>query len=151
MIRIFGTILLLSSFEVLARTKDRPYFVLERFSLQVAKFTCNRDLLTPSLECTDYKGRVATNFDLELFKHAFWRNEIHGEGTHAAFTTVGWHWEFGFKLSPQVEIFHEHHSRHIMDRNLPTYWNERTQTLKETKFPVEDSYGVRIIFYEKKK
>lgn len=95
--KVFALMFLFSSNQIIAQ--ERPNLALDRFSLQLMGFSCNRDPQTPDTECKDYKGRVATNFDLQLFKNGFWRNEIHGEGTKAAFTTVGWHWELGFKVS----------------------------------------------------
>lgn len=134
-----------------ARSQEGPYLTLDRFSMQLTKFSCNRELQTPDIRCADYKGRVAVNFDLELFRYGFWRNYVHGEGTNAAFTTVGWQYEFGFKIGSQFEFFHKHHSRHVLDREQPKIWDENLNMPVDGRFPVEDSYGIRIIFYEKKK
>ncbi len=126
------------------------YANLDKFSLKIMRFSCNREVLTPDIACKQYRGRVATEFDLSLFEYGFWRNEVHAEGTMAKFMTVGWHYQMGIKLG-QFELFHEHHSRHVMDQGLPSYFDTRDGSVREMRFPVEDSYGVRIVFYERKK
>lgn len=129
----------------------RPALALDKFSLKLMRFTCNRELQTPDIECADYYGRVATEFDLTILKYGFWRNEVHGEGTQAKFMTIGWHWEMGIRLTDQIEIYHDHHSRHVLDREQRYEWREASHTWAPIKYPVEDSYGIRIIFYERKK
>lgn len=46
--------------------------------------------------------------------------------------TVGWEWELGIGTE-WLDVYRYHHSRHIMDEVGET-----------PKFPVQDSYGVRI-------
>jgi hypothetical protein len=91
-------------------------------------------------------------FDLSLIDNwMYWKNQVQSEGVSAKFMTVGWHWELGFSLSPVIDVFWEHHSRHVMDRAQPYYWDERTGSPQRVKYPVEDSYGIRIRFYERKR
>lgn len=124
---------------------------LEQFSLSFTKFGCNRDHQTPDLDCYEYRGRVATEFDLRLFNDwLYWNNRVHGEGTEAKFETMGWHYELGLDLG-KIQLFWEHHSRHVLDREQPYYWDERRDTWRQVKYPVEDSYGVRLIFYRRDK
>ena len=129
--------------------KDFRAVELERFSLKLMKFGCNREPQTPEIYCKDYRGRVATEFDLRMANdYLFWRNEVHGEGTDAKFMTMGWHYEFGLDLG-KVELLWEHHSRHTLDQAQPYYWDQRYDEMRPTKYPVEDSYGVRINFYQR--
>lgn len=122
---------------------------LERFSLKLMKFGCNRDHQTPELDCYNYRGRVASEFDLRFVNdYLFWRNEVHGEGTDAKFMTMGWHYELGLDLG-KVELLWEHHSRHTLDQAQPYYWDQYYETIRPTKYPVEDSYGIRINFYQR--
>lgn len=124
---------------------------LEQTSLTIAKFGCNRDLQTPDIGCYQYRGRVAIEFDLRLLNDwLYWNNRVHGEGTDGQFQTVGWYYELGLDLG-KVQLFWQHHSRHVMDREQPYYWDERRETWKRAKFPVEDSYGIRLIFYKRDK
>lgn len=145
MIRLILYFLLLMPISAQARS----YLNLDEFSLKLARFDCNRELQTPEILCSDYIGRVATEFDLSIIDDLiYWRNEVHGEGTSAKFMTVGWHWDLGIKLG-NVELFWEHHSRHVMDQGQPYYWDEKLQSPQRIKYPVEDSYGVRIVFYKR--
>lgn len=126
------------------------YVELDKFSLKLMKFTCNREIMTPEIECMNYRGRVSADFDLSLFDRGFWRNQVHGEGTDAKFMTMGWRYEMGVRLG-QFELFHEHHSRHVLDQDMPLYWDQDMNEPRRTKFPVEDSYGVRIVIYDRKR
>lgn len=144
---LFYFLFLLSS-----QAQARSYLNLDELSLKLTRFGCNRELQTPDIECTDYIGRVGVQFDLSLIDNwMYWKNQVQSEGVSAKFMTVGWHWEFGFSLSPVIDVFWEHHSRHVMDRAQPYYWDERTESPQRVKYPVEDSYGIRIRFYERKR
>lgn len=139
---------------VRAQALEEPKFrllELQEFSLKLAKFGCNRDPQTPDLDCYQYRGRVAANFDLRLVNDwLYWNNEVHGEGTKAKFETMGWHYEFGLDLG-KVRFYWEHHSRHTLDRPQPYYWDELGDSWKRVKYPVEDSYGIKLIFYSRTK
>lgn len=143
-------LLFASNFAMASSFLPKEPLTLDLMALKVTKFTCNRDPQIPELECSDWRGRVAAQFDLGLLKYGFWRNDVHAEGTEAKFMTVGWHWELGAKLGKQVELIYEHHSRHTMDKEQPYSWTPDTDYLRQNKYPVEDSFGVRIIFYKRK-
>jgi hypothetical protein len=130
--------------------KGESYLDLDRFSMKLMRFNCNREMMTPQIDCFSYRDRVSADFDINILNYGFWRNQIHGEGTEAKFMTVGWHFEMGVKFD-QFELFHEHHSRHTLDQAQPMFYDEKTDSLKSYHFPVEDSIGIRIIFYEKAK
>jgi hypothetical protein len=132
-----------------ASNAEAQYLELDKFSLDIMKFGDNREPMTPDIKREDYLGRVATNFDISILNRGFWRNNVHAEGTHVKFMTVGWHFDMGVKLD-QFELFYSHHSRHTMDRDQPMYFDEEVGQPYRGAFPVEDSYGVRIILYEKK-
>lgn len=71
-------------------------------------------------------------------------NTVHTEGTESQLQTVGWHYEMGIRMNSQISIFHEHHSRHRLDSEVADTGRDPSS---RTKFPVEDSYGVRLQFY----
>lgn len=120
---------------------------VESLDITIAKFGCNREPMTPQYECRDYLGRVAANFNLRLFEHGYWKNQVHTEGLEAQVKTVGWHWELGVRVHSALDVFYEHHSRHVMEGDQPLYYNERLDQQARGKFPVEDSYGIRLKFY----
>ena len=120
----------------------------DHLSLDVAKFGCNREPMTPQVECNDYKGRVRLNFNLGLFNDLVkWKNELHGEGTDAKFETLGWHYIVSVPTPWGIEPFIEHHSRHTLDVGQPTIAGRD----RAERFPVEDSIGIKITFFERKK
>lgn len=128
------------------RAPDWKFGTLDHLSLDVAKFGCNREPMTPDIDCNDYRGRVRLNFDLGLFNDLIkWKNELHGEGTDSKFQTLGWHYVVSIPNRWGIEPFIEHHSRHTLDSVQPTIAG-RT---KPEKFAVEDSVGLRIVFYGK--
>lgn len=121
---------------------------LDHLSLDVAKFGCNREPMTPDIPCDQYRGRVRLNWNVGLLNDILkWRNELHTEGTDEKLTTVGWHYMLALPLPGGLELFTEHHSRHTMDSVQPTIQGET----KPTRYPVEDSYGLRVVFFEKVK
>jgi hypothetical protein len=137
---------------LLSTTAQAQYRLLDvdHLDMEVAKFGCNRDPIVPEIECNDWRGRVSLNADLRLMEYAYFKNEIHGEGTDAAFKTMGWHFELGLRLSKYIDVFYEHHSRHALDQGNATHISyDGRYSIK--KFPVEDSYGLRFTFYESKR
>lgn len=121
---------------------------LDHLSLDVAKFGCNREVMTPDIPCDQYRGRVRLNWDVGLFNDLIkWRNEIHTEGTREKLTTVGWHYMLALPLFGGLEAFVEHHSRHVMDAQQPTMLGDT----RPERYPVEDSIGLRITIFERNK
>lgn len=146
--KILLTLALLFSYEAFSEPKVKytPYMKLKHFSLDIGKFTGNKELMIPEIPGNQWSYRIATNFDLEFFKYIFWRNQVHGEAAYAKFYSVGWEYDLGFKIGKQIEIFWHHHSRHTMDINLPYYYNRIDDTFDQIDYPVEDSVVLRLIF-----
>jgi len=65
--------------------------------------------------------------------------------------TVGWHWEFGGELTDGIELYYEHHSRHVMDSEQPYFYDVDSNTLYRHRFPVEDSIGIRFTIVDRQK
>lgn len=120
---------------------------VDQFSVEGSRFAENRDPMTPNTDQKEYVGRAAARFDLRLLEVGYWRNWVHSEGVDSRFTTVGWQWELGVHVSKYIDLFHYHHSRHVMDGEQPLVFNERSTEPERNRFPVEDSYGMRLIFY----
>lgn len=121
---------------------------LDHLSLDVARYSCNREPMTPEIACDQYKGMTRLNWNVGLLNDVVkWRNEITGTGTYAKFETYEWHYMVTIPLPGGLEPFIEHRSRHTLDQTQPTL---QGQTQSE-RFPVADSYGLRITFYEREK
>lgn len=127
-----------------------PVLDLDSFNIKVTKFGCNREFQIPEIPCRNWTGRTAAEFDIILFKHGFWRNNLHGEGAVGKFWTIGWQWELGLKLGKQIEVVYEHHSRHTMDVEQPYYIDRLDGQRKQFYYPVEDSIGIRFNIYKRK-
>jgi hypothetical protein len=120
---------------VSAQASEYRLLDLDSFDFRAAKFTGNRDPITPDIPVDGYRGRLATQFQVRLFEVGYWKNYVHTEGTDAKVETVGWQWEIGVRISKQLSTYWEHHSRHRMDAETPG------------KFPVEDSFGFALRVY----
>lgn len=80
---------------------------------------------------------AAVNFTLSLLGPLYWKNRIHMDNDARTNTPrhVGWDWEGGIHVPYlPLDIYQHHHSRHGLEYQSPY----------ETKFPVEDSYGIRL-------
>jgi hypothetical protein len=118
---------------------------LEKFDIKYAEFKpYSRDPYAP--QYTGYwKDRAAIEWRINLLKAIYWDNNMHLETIDAkTVKTVGWHWELGLRIHKRLQIFHEHHSRHILDETPAEIYPTRNQ------FPVEDSFGIRIKLIEEK-
>lgn len=116
----------------------------DRLDFTVTRFTCNKSTLAPDIECSQWRGRTAVDFDLRFAGLLRWRNIIHAEGTDAKYETVGWRFQVALPLGKQVEVLYHHHSQHRMDGEDATHTGPSGEGW--TGFPVEDSYGIRLCF-----
>ena len=91
------------------------------------------------------KYRASTNFRLGLARTLYWDNNLHTEAVRSGTVkTVGWHWIMGVRLTKMIDLFQEHHSRHVVEEYRATKNGRNT-------FPVEDSYGIRITIIDLKR
>lgn len=144
--------LMLSLFVIVALSEEaysREYRLLDvdKLDLEYTKLnSTNRDPYAP-----DYTGRwgerAALKFNLNVLHYLYWDNNIHTETIDTGqVKTVGWEWEAGVRIWKYFDVFHHHHSRHIMDEPAQRdykYPDTRTQ------FPVEDGVGIRFKFITK--
>lgn len=122
----------------------RPLLDLEEVYMTGAKMGApSRDPMAPQYT-GEWENRAALGFRFNLLGAMYWDNYVHMEATTVP-KTVGWHWVLGVRLHPAVDIFHEHHSRHLLDEKSPT--NYIYENPNRTNFPVEDSYGLRFNIY----
>lgn len=113
---------------------------VDRLDLKYMKFRDNRDPMTPQYTSDAYDYRAALQFDVSLLKYGTWENDVHMETLDSGeVKTVGWHWIAGVRAGRYLDLIYEHHSRHVMDEDQQSRQQDRNN-----KFPVEDSYGIRI-------
>ena len=134
---------------VQAEGRERGFRILdvEDISMEASKFDCNREPMTPDIPCTDYLYRMAFRVDLRLLEVGYFRNNVHTEALESQVKTVGWEYEIGLRVFPWLDIFRHHHSRHVMEGEQPRVWDIDRQALREVRYPVEDSYGIRLRFW----
>lgn len=118
---------------------------LEKFDIKYAQFKpYSRDPIAPQYTGF-WKDRGAIEWRMNVLKAIYWDNNMHLETIDAkTVKTVGWHWELGMRLHKNLMIFHEHHSRHVLDEPAVELWEGKHQ------FPVEDSFGIRVKLIEEK-
>jgi len=127
-----------------AQEKQYNYRLLdvEYFDMRYQQFDHNRDPYAPEYD-GKWAYRAAADFRLNFMESIYWDNTLHTEALRSGpVKTVGWRWELGLRLSNNIDLFHEHHSRHIMEE-------DRDSRNGSNVFPVEDSYGLRIKFIER--
>lgn len=90
-----------------------------------------------------YGAGLNLDFHLIEFENfaIYSRNWFHMAATDSQVREAGWEWDQGVRLMNKVEVFYGHHSQHLLDAPSPT----------NSKYPVYDEYGVRLIIYEKGK
>jgi hypothetical protein len=135
-------VILLSTVNYKAEAQQFTKWVqVDYLGISATQFQANRDPMTPDIGQDEYQARAALEMDLSVAKYLFWENRIHTESVASTVKTVGWHWIAGIRFLPWLDVIHEHHSRHVMDQPQERY---NPETGKREKYPVEDSYGIRI-------
>ncbi len=130
-----------------AQAREINVLDLDSSSVEVSKFTCNREPMTPELECKDYVGRAAFNLDFRILEFAYWNNHIHTESVESKVKTVGWKYELGIHIAPQFDVFFSHHSRHVMESEQYIYQDRNDKELYRVRYPLEDAFGFRLKFF----
>jgi hypothetical protein len=131
------------STSALGKPREYRLIDLEHFDMQYQEFKNNRDPYVP--DTTKWGYRATANFRLAVHHIFYWDNSIHTESVdNGTVKTVGWHWLLGLRVSKNLDIFSEHHSRHVMEEYRPTKNGSNT-------FPLEDSYGIRYTVYDNPK
>lgn len=116
--------------------KEYRLLEVEHFDIQYQEFKNIRDPYVSDIE--NLKYRVSTNFTLGLHRILYWDNKVHTEALKSGTVkTVGWHWVVGLRVNKYIDVFSEHHSRHVMEEY-------RATKNGHNMFPVEDSYGVKL-------
>lgn len=142
---LLGTEALAEEWRLLAEGGNLRVLDVEKVDLEYSKLNpANRDPYAPDLT-GKWRERVALKFDLNLARYngygLFWDNNVHTETIDSgAVKTVGWEWELGMSLGKYADIFHHHHSKHIMDEKP----QRDAYNGKSNQFPVEDSLVIRV-------
>jgi len=91
----------------------------------------------------EYKDawKRGTNFNLNLrgCEYLFLDNQIQILGTQSQVREASWKFRTGIELGTHLQLYYEHWSRHLMDTPNTEY-----------KFPLDNYYGLRVIFLERR-
>lgn len=86
-------------------------------------------------------------FNIDILKHFYWDNQIMSytdrdkeSNKTIQFRLVGWNFKLGWKIWDFLHIEYEHLSQHLLDYRNPN-----------NKFPVEDSFGIKLFLYQNDK
>lgn len=121
---------------------------LDRLTFEVSRIHNNRDPYIPQYSVLGglpdrheyWKTYTGVAFDTTLVRlekaQWYWDNEIYGKATNRQYRHVGWKFESGVNWGDSLEFFWNHHSQHVLE-----------DVNTDSKYPVSDRYGVRIIFY----
>jgi hypothetical protein len=144
------TLLALLLFAAPAYAGDWRLLDLREFGMEYYSIADHRDSYMGYADPDDnpsgdeaWVGGVAANYTLDLVMRRniglYWDNSIHGEGTNSQFREVGWRYELGAQLGDSVQLFWKHHSRHVLDAQ------------RSERFPLDNFYGLRVVFYRRPK
>jgi hypothetical protein len=121
---------------------------LDHLSLDVARYSGNREPQTPDIPIHGYKGYVQLNWDVGLLgDYVKWENKVKTAGTYSQFETVSWEYQLSIPTRWGIEPFLYHKSQHRMDDRQPVVL-DRT---KPERFPVSDAVGIRFTFFNRVK
>lgn len=110
---------------------------LEHFDMKFGKFLDNRDPYVPEYAIDAWEYRIEMNLCFNWAGIVYFDQRPHFEAVNSTPKTVGWQYELGIHLTDQIDIYHDHHSRHVMEEY-------RSRIDGHNPFPVEDLYGVKF-------
>lgn len=105
-------------------------FKLEAMDFEHRKIEALRDPYFPNKD--DWNNSTNFHFRIGLLKAFYWDNVIHMEMDQSQVRAGGWEWTMGLRVFSWMDVVKYHHSRHVMEES------------RQMKFPVEDSYGIKI-------
>jgi hypothetical protein len=105
---------------------------VRELSLDLKRMPFQRDFLFP--DRTNWGHEVSLIADMNIGRW-FIDNKIIGRTYDSRFRYIAWDYDTGFNVLPWLDILWSHKSEHALD-------------LYRDKFPVRDSYGIRLKFVE---
>lgn len=106
-------------------------------SLEIKRMLFLRHAYYP--EKSDWRGFVGLNWNISNKNDwLYWDNQSAFYGDNSQVRHIFWQYEVGFRYET-VDVFYYHKSEHTADAN-------REDIGHPSKFPLEDSFGIRINF-----
>lgn len=73
---------------------------------------------------------------MDINKFIYWDNFIHSAMAGSQFSTVGWEYRFGLRVTEFLEVGYYHHSQHVLDAIYPC-----------SGYPLIDALEIKINIY----
>lgn len=128
-------ILLLLIFSIPAKAEYN--LGLEYFDITYGKYKDMRDPYVPYYDGL-FTYQIATNFRVHLGHMLYWDNNVRTDAVKSRVATVAWHYVVGLRVHKNIDIFWDHESRHVFDREPLLGGPDKNV------FPVYDRYGIRL-------
>ncbi len=111
--------------------RDGSFLDVDESYVEWRKYETWRNTNTPEKEDWDWTAEWHTT--LSLWKRFYWDTNYHMSMDSSQIRWVGLEYYMGLRIMPWLHAVKYHHSEHCADMNCG-------------RFPVEDSYGVRVYF-----
>ena len=116
---------------------------VKKLNLELKRLPFQRDYYTPERTTWDYEVTLNMDLSKELFTVGsynidfFLESDLTGQSANSRFRNLWWDYTVGLSILPDVDIIWDHRSQHALD--------EKTDFAND-KYPVRDSYGIRLNF-----
>lgn len=133
---------------ILLITSYTSYAEVTKLNLEATRMPFQRDYYIP--EHTSWGYSLSLNMDVHktLFSYGrhdvdwFLESDITGQTRNSRFRNLWWRYVTGFSITPDVDLIWKHKSQHTLDEQVD---------FEKDKYPVSDSYGIRINFLRRLK
>ena len=112
--------------------KPASWLNIDESYVEYRKFQDYRNPYIPEEKNWDFMGNFHNTYS--LFKVIYWDTDLHLAANHSQVLYGGLEYRLGIHITDNLDVFKYHASDHIFDH---------TET---NKFPVQDSYGIRVYF-----
>lgn len=111
--------------------KDGSFIAIDEAYIEWRKYEAYRNPLTP--EKDDWQWKAEFHQTVSFYKRLYWDTNFHMSMDTSQIRYGGLEYYMGLKIMPWLHAVKYHHSEHCFDVDCG-------------KFPVEDSYGVRLYY-----
>lgn len=84
------------------------------------------------------KEGLNININMNILTYGYFRNTVHSYTDNGGFRAVGWEYTLGIHTFEWLDVYARHYSRHILDKDDPSY-------------PVENSIGIKVYLFKGEK
>ena len=118
---------------------------LDEVSVEAYDIISKRDHFFPDMDHEDWGSGANFYIKNRFLEYMFWNNRLHLSSDQTQIRHVGWEFDAGFHIIPDIlDIYYYHHSEHVTeDAPSEVFSGQRRQ------FPVQDYYGIRVYLYKK--